>query len=215
MKNKKWLLLLIIALPSMMWIILESGSINSYRLNYYGPKIVLKKGDTTFYQVRPSFSVFKDNIVPFDMDREQSPVFAIQFIKDTYVKDGYRFLGLSEYLSYKYEKIKEIPIYIVCSSDGEIPKPQKELEKFSTIKNLMFLTLHSQKFDSINRSYFKERPYYVDEGYIALIDANNNVRGYYDGRYVAEIKRLIDEYRHLRLKEEKQKILNENEIKTH
>jgi hypothetical protein len=47
-----------------------------------------------------------------------------------------------------------------------------------------------------------------------LLDKKRQVRGYYDGRYVAEIKRLIAEYQHLRLKEEKQKILKANEIKT-
>ena len=47
-----------------------------------------------------------------------------------------------------------------------------------------------------------------------LIDHNRHVRGYYDGRYVSEIKRLIDEYQHLRLKEEKQKLIETNEIKS-
>jgi hypothetical protein len=47
-----------------------------------------------------------------------------------------------------------------------------------------------------------------------LIDHNRHVRGYYDGRYVSEIKRLIDEYQHLRLKEEKQKLIQNNEIKS-
>lgn len=215
MKNKKWLLLLIIALPSMMWIILESGSINSYRLNYYGPKTVLKKGDTSFYQVMNTFSIFKDSIESFEIDRDKTPVFAIQFVKDSYEKEGYRFLGLSEYFNYKYDKIKEIPVYIVCGTSGQKPKPQLELDKFKNISNLTFLTVALNQFDSINRTYFKNKPYYVDEGYIAMIDANNCIRGYYDGRYATEIKRLIDEYRHLRLKEEKQKILNDNEIKAH
>jgi hypothetical protein len=47
-----------------------------------------------------------------------------------------------------------------------------------------------------------------------LIDAKIIVRGYYDARYVSEMKRLIEEYQHLRLKEEKQLLINENEIKT-
>lgn len=46
------------------------------------------------------------------------------------------------------------------------------------------------------------------------MDVNRNIRGYYDGRYVAEIKRLIDEYQHLRLKEEKNKLIKSNEIKS-
>lgn len=215
MKNKKWLLLLIIALPSLMWILLESSSINSYRLNYYGPKAVNVKGDSVFYQVDDHFSIFKDSLLPFHINVEKTPVYAIQFIKDSYVKEGYRFLGFNEYFSYKQEKIKELPVFIVCSSNGSLPKPQIELNKFGSVPNLTFLALSDSAFHGINSAYFKSKPYYIDEGYIALIDANRNIRGYYDGRYAAEIKRLTDEYRHLRLKEEKQKVLKDNEIKTH
>jgi hypothetical protein len=49
MKNKKWLLLLIIAFPSAFWLILETSTINSRKLPYYGPKKSLKAGDTTYF----------------------------------------------------------------------------------------------------------------------------------------------------------------------
>ena len=47
-----------------------------------------------------------------------------------------------------------------------------------------------------------------------LIDQDRHIRGYYDGRYVSEIKRLIEEYQHLRLKEEKQKLIQTIVIKS-
>ena len=198
-----------------MWILLESSSINSYRLNYYGPKAVNEKGDSVFYNVDDHFSIFKDSLIPFQINVEKTPIYAIQFINDAYVNEGYRFLGFNEYFSYKQEKIKELPVFIVCNSKGSLPKPQSELNKFNSVPNLTFLALNDSSFKEMNRSYFKNKPYYIDEGYIALIDANRNIRGYYDGRYAAEIKRLTDEYKHLRLKEEKQKILKDNEIKAH
>jgi hypothetical protein len=47
-----------------------------------------------------------------------------------------------------------------------------------------------------------------------LVDSRRNIRGYYDGRYASEMKRLIAEYQHLRLKEEKSKMIKENEIRS-
>ena len=44
MKNKKWLLVLIIVFPSLFWLILETSTINSHRLPYFGPKKVIKAG---------------------------------------------------------------------------------------------------------------------------------------------------------------------------
>ena len=37
---------------------------------------------------------------------------------------------------------------------------------------------------------------------------------FYDGRYVAEIKRLTEEYQHLRLKGEKEDMVNANKIES-
>ena len=56
---------------------------------------------------------------------------------------------------------------------------------------------------------------YIDYSFFVLVDENRNVRGYYDGRYVAELKRLIEEYQHLRLKEEKNNMLEKNKIVNH
>ena len=40
MKNKKWLIILIVAFPSMFWLILESSNLNSRKLPYYGGKLL-------------------------------------------------------------------------------------------------------------------------------------------------------------------------------
>jgi len=89
-----------------------------------------------------------------------------------------------------------------------------ELKKLSTNENVHFAVWKKASFDSLAKTYFKEKPYYIDYSFFMLIDRNRHVRGYYDARYVSEIKRLIDEYQHLRLKEEKQKLIETNEIKS-
>ncbi len=219
MKNKKWLLLLILALPSTMWLILETSTINSKKLPIFGPRKAIAAKDTLYHKVTDAFYTLKkeDSLNPVltKLEPASYPLYAIMFIKDSYKKNDLRLAGLWEYLNYKKQKIEHIPIILVTESENGRSEIQDDLKKMSEgNKNVFFYTWNKQSFDSLNNSYFLEKPYYIDYSFFALIDINRNVRGYYDGRYVAEIKRLIEEYQHLRLKEEKNKLIQSNEIKS-
>jgi len=103
-KNKKWLLLLIIAFPSLFWLILETSTINSRKLPFYGPKKVIAKGDTLFYKVTDLLYKQKDSSSAIEVspvDTNAFPIYAIVFVADKYRKDSYRLTGLWEYLNYK------------------------------------------------------------------------------------------------------------------
>lgn len=217
MKNKKWLLLLIIAIPSLMWVLLETSTINSYKLPYYGPKKAVAR-DTAYYKVPGNgfmqLAKYSAAPAPFNIDSASFPFYAIMFVKGIYSKDSYRVAGLWEYLNYKKEKIGHIPIFLVTETKGFEPVIQNNLEKFTDNKNVRFLMFDQPAFDSINKIYFTGKPIHIDYSFFVLIDSRRNIRGYYDGRFASEIKRLIDEYKHLRLKDEKQKLINENEIKS-
>jgi hypothetical protein len=89
------------------------------------------------------------------------------------------------------------------------------MEKLSVgNQNIKSLYWNTSSFDSLNYSYFKEKPIYVDYSFFVLVDKNRNIRGYYDGRYIAEIKRLTEEYQHLRIKEEKEGMVSANKIES-
>ncbi len=218
MKNKKWLLLLILALPSTMWLILETSTINSKKLPIYGPRKVVAANDTLYYKVNDTFySLDQTDTLrqAVTLTKEKFPLYALMFIKDEYKKNDLRLAGLWEYLNYKKQKIEHIPIVLITASENGRSEIQDELKKLTEEnKNVHFYTWNKQSFDSINNSYFLQKPYYIDQSFFVLIDINRNIRGYYDGRYVAEIKRLIDEYQHMRLKEEKNKLIQTNEIKS-
>ena len=217
MKNKKWLLVLIIIIPSALWVILESSTINSRKLPHYGPKKLVTVGDTLYYKVSDNFLQKQINdtvIAPFTIDRNQFPIYAIMFIKEKYINDSYRLVGLWEYLNYKKDKIDNIPIFLVTELENKQTPTQDSLQRLSYSKNVEFLAWNKSGFDSLNLTYFLQKPIYIDVSFFVLVDENRNIRGYYDGRYVAELKRLIDEYKHLRLKEAKQKLIDENVIKT-
>lgn len=217
MKNKKWLLILIIIIPSTMWVILESSTINSNKLPFYGPKKAITKGDTTFYKVTDEFlkKDLNDSVISqLKISTTEFPIYAIMFIKASYINDSYRLVGLWEYLNYKKDKINNIPIFLVTELEAKHTPTHDSLQRFCNNKNVQFLAWPKVSFDSLTATYFNQKPIYIDKSFFVLVDENRNIRGYYDGRFVAELKRLIDEYKHLRLKEAKQKLIDENTIKS-
>lgn len=221
MKNKKLIFFVILLLPALFKLILEFTTINSRKLPYYGPKIASGK-DTVFYKVNSSFKKINlqqdtvEQLVPFTLDTLNYPIYAVCFIKPSYKKDNYRLAGLSEYVQYKKDKIKLIPFIIVTPYDSKSDSSSlKEMEKLSIGNdNILSLYWNTPTFDSLNLSYFKEKPIYVDYSFFVLVDKHRNIRGYYDARYIAEIKRLTEEYQHLRLKEEKEQMLQTNKIES-
>jgi len=210
-KNKKWLVLLIVGFPSFFWLILEMSTINSSKLPHYGPKKPLSAKDTLYYKVTDTF--YNLNGAAARLDIKDFPLYVIAFVSPKYRADAYRLTGLWEYVNYKRDKVKHIPFVLVTPSENGSSLAAEELKKLSTAPNVHFYTWAAASYDSLVKRYFAEKPYYIDYSYFLLIDANRNIRGYYDARYVSELKRLIDEYKHLRLKEEKQILIDENEIK--
>ena len=221
MKNKKLIFFVILLLPALFKIILEFTTINSRKLPHYGPKTLNGK-DTFFYKVNSKFKILSNEndtvqtLKSFDLDTKDYPLYAVCFIKDSYKKDNYRLAGLSEYVQYKKDKIKLIPFVIVTPCNGSNDSTcLKEMEKLSVGNpNISSLYWNTSSFDSLNLTYFKEKPIYIDYSFFVLVDKHRNVRGYYDGRYIAEIKRLTEEYQHLRLKEEKDQMLQSNKIES-
>ncbi len=137
------------------------------------------------------------------------------FIKDSYSNDAFRISGFWEYVNYNNAKIEHIPVILVCEKENGRSQTVNAIKQMAKkTENIHFAAWNKNKFDSLNKEYFKEKPYYVDYSFFMLIDKKRHIRGYYDSRYVAEMKRLIGEYQHLRLKEEKQLLINANEIKT-
>jgi hypothetical protein len=209
--NKKWILVLIIAFPSFFWLILETSTINSKKLPHYGPKKIIVKGDTAFYTVPDQFYNVKGDSLK---SLESYPVFAVAFLNHRYRDESYRISGLWEYLKYTSNKLEHIPFVLVCERMDTVTQAFNDLNQMRSHSNIHFYSWNKAGFDSITRLYFREKPYYIDYSFFVLVDGKRNIRGYYDGRYVPEIKRLIEEYQHLRLKEEKEKLIQSNEIDT-
>jgi hypothetical protein len=214
MKNKKWLLLLIIAFPSAFWLILESSTIQSKKLPHYGPKTARAKGDTAYYKVNTTLYSLPSENQPSKKISLPTQAFVLSVLHQKYRNDAYRIEGFWEYLKYKQEKIAQIPFVFLCPESADSVNIPSDLLTFQNYPNIQFYQWPKTSYDSLWTSYFREKPYYIDYSFFILIDAQSHLRGYYDARYASEIKRLIGEYQHLRLKEEKQKLIESNEIKS-
>lgn len=217
MKNKKLLFFVILLFPALFKIILEFTTINSRKLPYFGPK-ALAGSDTVYYTATDHFKKITgdSSLTDIQLDTANYPLFAVCFIKQDYKKDNYRLAGLSEYAQYKKEKIKHIPFIIVTPYNGSADSSGfSGLSKLQEgNKDILPLCWPQASFDSLNRVFFKAKPVYIDYSYFVLVDKNRHIRGYYDARYVAEVKRLTEEYQHMRLKEEKEKVIKINQIES-
>jgi hypothetical protein len=214
-KNKKWLLALIIIFPSAFWVILELSTINSKKLPYFGPKTASGK-DTNYYSTGPVQFFTRDASRQFHQklfDTVQYPILVLSFVKPEYSKEGYRIAGLLDYTQYKKNDIEKIPVLLLSPADyasNQVSNLKDSLK--IDLPNIEQCYWNKSSFDSLNRVYFRQKPYYIDYSFFVLLDKKRRIRGFYDGRYVAEIKRFLGEYKHLRIKEEKNLMLNENEI---
>ncbi len=207
---------MIILFPSALWLILETSTINSSKLLYYGPKN-LNGTDTVYYSVGDlKFKTITNNSLEQKLfDTINYPLITVCFMQTKYIKDNYRLEGLLDYTIHKKTELSELPllfIFPLADSSDKIVYNLKDSLKID-LKTIEQSYWKQSSYDSINIMYFKSKPSHVDYSFIVLLDKKRNIRGYYDGRYAMEIKRLLSEYQHLRLKEEKKNLLRENEIK--
>lgn len=215
-KKSKLILFLIILFPSAFWLILETSTINSSKLLYYGPK-TLNGTDTVYYSVGDlKFNtIVNQSLTQKLFDTINYPLMTVCFMQPKYIKDNYRLEGLLDYTIHKKSEISELPLlflFPITDSSNTIEYNLRDSLKIDLPKIEQGYWKKSS-FDSINIMYFKSKPSHVDYSFIVLLDKKRNIRGYYDGRYAMEIKRMLSEYQHLRLKEEKNIMIKQNEIK--
>lgn len=215
-KKSKLILFLIILFPSAFWLILETSTINSSKLLYYGPK-TLNGTDTVYYSVGDlKFSTINNNSLSQKLfDTIKYPFITVCFMQPKYAIENYRLEGLLDYTIHKKTEIANLPLLFIfpkADSSNIIEYNLRDSLKID-LENIEQCYWKKSSYDSINIMYFKSKPSHVDYSFIVLLDKKRNIRGYYDGRYAMEIKRLLSEYQHVRLKEEKQNLLRDNEIK--
>ncbi len=144
--------------------------------------------------------------------------------------------GLLEYEKYKPHKIKDVPIMMVATSMFDLPDLDSSLSVYKTnyskkylrdtlgikmdnfhmvfLKDPDFWTGEQPKFnyERYYSSYFNQKPIHVFDYFAVLVDKDQHIRGYYDPTFISEVKRMIEEYKHLVLKDEHADMQETNKI---
>jgi len=83
-----------------------------------------------------------------------------------------------------------------------------------TMSNFFYRTMKSERNDleSIRKIFFNQKPIHVFNYFAVLVDKDRHIRGYYDPTYISEVKRMIEEYKHLVLKDEHANMQDVNKI---
>jgi len=239
--KKKILLLCIIIFPSLIYFVFELTQANFKKMAYFGPKTVDPKGDTVYYRIphiylkKNIFSVENRNVDPETgketiteelrldstlIDTSNFPVYVVLFLDLRLYKEGYKLAGIYDYIKYKAKDLKDIPVIVVSDLNRvSRHKPAENLKgDFDSLKiNLpnfypFFVDLSSRE-KLLSGTYFKGKPVHVFDYFMVLVDKKRHVRGYYDPSYNAEIKRMIQEYKHLKIRDEYAQTLKKNDIK--
>jgi len=168
------------------------------------------------------------------IDTVNYPVYCILFLNKKYSKDGYKIDGLLDFVKYKPKELKQIPFLFISqkADSNEIYQNEKtkEVKKNKTplngdfdsipIKLSNFIPARiSYKINNrdsfLNATYFKQKPYYVFDYFIVLVDKQRHIRGYYDPTFNAEITRMIADYKHLKIRDGYAQTQKQNDIKQH
>lgn len=240
--KKKLILLSIIIFPSLIYFMFELTQANFKKMPYFGPKTVNEKGDTVYWRVpKLAFysNVFTKEIREIDsltgsemvlktfsadsvlLDTINNPVYAILFINEDLRTEGYKLAGLYDYIKYKTKDISQVPVFIVSDFDKAIGQKQSEHlnGEFDSLKiNLSnfhpaLVSYGAERTKFLSNTYFKQKPIHVFDYFMVLVDKKRHIRGYYDPTYNAEVKRMIDEYKHLKIRDEYAETLKQNDIK--
>ena len=239
MKRKRIILVCIILFPSLLYFLFELTQANFKKMAYYGPKTVNAKGDTVYYSV-PDISFVTPlvcGIIPADVDKEGKvltaglgcnsdstsidttnyPVYIIIFLDNKLKSDGYKLKALVDYFQYKPKEFNDIPVFFVSdysNAVGNSTVANKELRgDFDSLK-INLPSFHPLLIEgkTANEAYFKGKPYYVFNYFAVLVDKHRHIRGYYDPNQNSEVKRMIQESKHLKTKDEYANTLNKNEL---
>ncbi len=212
MKSKGWIVVIIILIPSLIWVLLDVSLIHSKKLNYFGPKkLANNQKDTIYYFVKET-TFFNEKLQPVLLDTNRFKVFMIAFIKPDYIKEKFRIDQFLTMAHYEPDKIKHIPIVLVYPFKNNSILFHLKDSLHLNLPNIHTLYLPDSIFPTIYQKYFIQKPYYVDYSFTVLVDKDRHIRGYYDWRYADELKRSIQEFNHLIIKEGYKETLQKNKI---
>ncbi|MBC7865812.1 MAG: hypothetical protein IAF38_22755 [Bacteroidia bacterium] len=210
--KKKYLLLSILLLPSLIYFFFEFTQVNFKKMPYYGPKKIDTVSKDTIYYSVPENGFLDTRATEIVLDTNKYPVFLIGFIDDSLRANAYKLNGLANYDKFDPNKLKAVTILLVSANDknGEAPSVKQTLKIKSA--DVEEYRCRAENFDSIRNLYFTGKPVFVFNYFFILVDKKRHIRSYYDPNQDGEVKKMIAEFEHLKLRDEQAKSKKINTI---
>ena len=210
--KKKILLLAILVFPGLLYFFLELSQANFKKMPHFGPKqFNSDKKDTAYYRVETS-GLLNSSLNEIKLDTNKYPVFLIAFLDEQLRNKGYKLSSFLDYTQHEPDKLNYIDIFLVTSFDSLNGFRNIKDELKIKNKDINELYCPAEKFNDVRQKFFTEKPAHVFPYFFVLVDKQRNIRGYYDPSFVSEMKRMIQEFEHLKLRDEKAKLIQKNTI---
>jgi hypothetical protein len=198
--RKKAILLGIILFPALVYFFFELTQANFKKMPYYGPKKLDAKGDTIYYAVTDTFF----HPVP---DRKKISTYVALFLNPALRSEGYKLAGLYDFIRFKPQELRDVEIVIAYANKSDfdslkINQPNIHPAMVNYTDRAQFLT----------STFFRQKPIHVFDYFAVLVDRDNHIRGFYDPTFNAEIKRMIQEYKHLKIRDGYAQTQSQNNI---
>lgn len=203
----KWVMLFLILLfPSLLYIILSTGEINFIALPKYGPKKVVETTngdvDTLYYQI-PGFQLADQTGKTVSLGTFQNDVKVFNFLCTDCGSFSERVVSEIAQLHLQFEKHTDLSfISIVLSEDGTINQ-SKLLGDNEMSDDWFLLPTKPNLARSLAKKALLIDEYDKNKGtdQLVLVDKQNRIRGYYNGKEYLEVKELIDAIKVLKAEE--------------
>jgi protein SCO1/2 len=215
--KKRLTLFSILLLPPIIYIYFALGVPKTIRAPFFGPRHAIEvkdkngnpKTDTAYYSI-PPFQFKTINGGTFDSKSLDGHLYLALFVDPDSMKSKLSILAediLTNKLTFNYSR------FVFFYPGDSLGNPTKDSPDFARDLKLgtdtaITIYVTPSAFDSLrNKEYFipdanrKKNPW-ITKGDAVLIDHKGRIRGYYDIRYAAEVKKMKEDVRFIMFRDE-------------
>lgn len=217
--KKGLVLTAILFFPAFVYVYFALGIPKVTRAPIYGPKQVVGK-DTVYYTI-PSFTCLTTGGLSFSSKTElDGQLYVAVFLPPDSTKSMLPILAedmLTKKNTYGYGRYV---FFMMTDTSGNVPvdAPDMATELKLGVDTAFTVFMRPEVFDSVRlQHYFIHDPAYKKDPWqtttdAVLIDRLGRIRGYYNIRYAADVKKMKEDVNHVRLRDEGVQTLEESKV---
>lgn len=218
--KKGLVLTAILFFPAFIYVYFALGIPKVTRTSIYGPKTVVGK-DTAYYTIPPFTGLTTGGISFSSKAKLDGALYVAFFVPSDSIKTMLPILAedmLTKKNTYAYGRYV---FFMTTDTAGNVPvdAPDMASELKLGVDTAFTVFLRPAAFDSIRLSqYFIHDPAAKNDPWqtttdAVLVDRLGRIRGYYNIRYAADVKRMKEDINHVRLRDEGVQTIEETTVK--